>query len=177
MFKNMSTVISVVLATALPALATVAPSNQQSFAVEGANVGSLVGGGTIANANLAFVSETQHGSDETGLIRTAQAELGMLGQGFGIGSVAGVFSVWQGGLIDASQTQLSPGGAAEGNLGAQLQTFDSSLDQAISTVGGQGMVVGLQAVTGVQVQVIATPWGVNFNMTPVMANVYGDLVK
>lgn len=164
--------VAVVLALTFPCLGGGLVSSQ-GFGINSNNGAGLVGGGLATSSNLQVVNELQQSSDRTGLIRTVQAELGALGQGAQIGAINGYFGVAQNGSVNAGQTQLHPGGTSGKSLGTQYQGMGVDLDQAVNgSKNGQGLAVGLQAMVGVQVQLIATPWGVNVNLQPVMASVY-----
>jgi len=145
----------------------------QGFGINSDNGAGIVGAGLATSSNLSYVNDLQSGSDRTGMIRTVQAELGVLGQGALVGALDGHFGVNQLGAVTSNQTQMHPGGNVGGSLGAQYQAMGVDLDQGVTgSMNGHGLAVGLQAVVGVDVQLIATPWGVNVNVQPVMASVY-----
>ena len=171
MRRGWITGISLVLALTLPSMGGLVTS--QGFGISSDNGAGIVGAGLATSSNLTFVNDLQTGSDRTGMIRTVQAELGVLGQGALVGALDGYFGVSQDGAVSSNQTQIHPGGNIGGNLGTQYQAMGVDLDQIVSgSKDGHGLAVGLQAVVGVDVQLIATPWGVNINLQPVMASVY-----
>jgi hypothetical protein len=171
MQKKWMMYLAVVLALALPSLGAVV--SNQGFGINSDNGAGVVGAGVAASSNLLAVNELQQGSDKTGLIRTVQAELGVLAQGAAAGALDGFFGVTQQGSVSGGQTQMYPGGIGGASLGTQFQGMGVDLGQQVNgSHNGHGMAVGLEAVVGVQVQLIATPWGVNLNLQPVMASVY-----
>ena len=160
--------IALVLALTFPCMGSYLGS--QGFGLSSENGAGISGAGLATSSNLAYVNDLQSGSDQTGMIRTVQAELGVLSQGALVGAIDGQFGVGQYGSVAGNQTQLYTG---SGSLGTQYQAMGVDLDQAVSaSQSGHGLAVGLQAVVGVEVQLIATPWGVNINLQPVMASVY-----
>jgi len=163
--------VALVLALTFPCLGQVV--SNQGFGIYSDNGAGIVGAGLATSSNLMVVNDLQQGSDRTGMVRTVQAELGALGQGAMIGALDGFFGVNQIGAVSGNQTQMHPGGTVGASLGTQFQGMNVDLDQGVTAAqNGHGLAVGLQAVTGVQVQLVATPWGVNLNLQPVMANVY-----
>jgi len=171
MRRGWITGVTLVLALTLPSMGSLL--THQDFGINSNNGAGIVGAGLATSTNLTYVNDLQTGSDRTGMIRTVQAELGVLGQGAMIGALDGFFGVDQTGVVTGSQTQMHPGANFGGNLGSQVQAMNVGVDQGVSgSQNGHGLAVGVQAVVGVEVQLIATPWGVNVNLQPVMANVY-----
>jgi hypothetical protein len=171
MQKKWMTCMTVVLALSFPCWGLVIGT--QGFGINSDNGAGIAGAGVATSSNLLFVNDLQQGSDKTGLIRTVQAELGVLGQGAAIGALDGFFGVTQQGDVSGGQTQMYPGGLGGASLGTQFQGMGVDLGQQVDAAqGSHGMALGMQVVTGVQVQLIATPWGVNVNLQPVTASVY-----
>jgi hypothetical protein len=172
MQKKWITCVTVVLALTFPCWGVVV--SNQGFGINSDNGTGIVGAGVATSSNLLAVNDLQQNSDKTGLIRTVQAELGVLGQGAAAGAIDGFFGVTQQGTVNGAQTQMHPGGGMGGaSLGTQFQGLGVDLGQQVNAAqGSHGMAVGLQVMSGVQVQLIATPWGVNLNIQPVMASVY-----
>ena len=171
MHKKWIACVTVVLAMTFPCWGAVV--SNQGFGIGSDNGAGILGAGVATSSNLLVVNDLQQNSDKTGLIRTVQAEMGVLGQGAAAGAIDGFFGVTQQGHVNGGQTQMHPGGAGGGSLGTQFQGLGVDLGQQVSgSQNGHGMAVGVQAMVGVQVQLIATPWGVNLNLQPVMASVY-----
>lgn len=161
--------VTMVLALAFPCLGGVVSNH--GFAIGSDNVAGLVGGGVSASSNVLTAHQTQQGSDKTGLVRTFQGEMGALGQIAAVGAIDGFFNVSQHGGVVGTQTQVHPGGGA--SLGMQFQGLGVDLGQTVEAAkGSHGQAIGLQTMVGVQVQLIATPWGASLNMQPVIASVY-----
>lgn len=171
MQKRWIACVALVLALAFPCLGGVL--RNQGFTIGSNNGAGLLGAGVATSANVLTAHNLQHGSDKTGMIRTVQAETGALGQVAAVGAVDGFFNVSQYGGVNATQSQAHPGGVGGASLGTQFQGLGVDLDQTVEAAkGSHGLAMGLQTMVGVQVQVIATPWGVNLNVQPVIASVY-----
>ena len=163
--------MALVLALTFPCMGVLV--NNQGFGIHSDNGAGIVGAGLASSANLSVVNDLQQGSDRSGMVRTVQAQLGVLGQGALVGALDGYFGISQDGAVTGNQTQMHPGTSAGASLGTQYQGMGVDLDQGVNAAANShGLAVGLQAVTGVQVQLVATPWGVNVNVQPVMASVY-----
>ncbi len=84
--------------------------------------------------------------------------------------MGGMLVVEQNGEAVGAQLQQHAGGPA--SLGAQNQLTNIGLAQDVTKLGGLGLAVGLQSFVGAQVQITATPYGINVNIQPVMVSVY-----
>lgn len=172
MYRKLIAGVIVVLVAAFPCLGAVV--GNQGFGIGNSNGAGILGGGLSTSSNLLVVNELQQGSDQSGMIRTVQAEMGALGQGAAAAAIDGFFGVTQQGNVNGFQQQYHSGSGA--SLGNQFQGLGVDLGQQVEAAqGSHGMAVGLQAMVGVQVQLIATPWGVNLNLQPVMASVYDSV--
>jgi len=144
-------------------------ANYQSFGIAQQNQAAVLGNGFAASAEMFGVNQLQRGSDVTGLVRTVQAEAGVLALGAGAASLDGIFTVTQDSSIGGYQDQQTNGPS---NLGIQLQGLRTDLNQTIgASHNSMGMAFGLQTVVGVQVQITATPYGVSLNIQPVSVTI------
>jgi hypothetical protein len=149
--------------------------NYQDFGIVQQNQATIIGNGSATSSELYGVSQLQRGSDVSGLVRTVQAEAGVLAQGAGVAALSGGFTVNQNSTLAGYQDQQQSGGPS--NLGTQLQGLDIDLDQTLGAAqGSSGLALGMQTVVGVQVQVTASPYGVSLNIQPVSVNIL-DLIS
>jgi len=147
-----------------------AAANEQEYllgAVNGAGLANSPGGSS--NANVTTVGQTQLSSDDWGQTTMFQAQIGALGQAAGAAGMGGVFMVTQEGQALGVQDQLHVGGPA--SLGLQTQLADVGLNQDITKLGGIGVALGLQTFVGMQVQLVATPYGFNINLQRVAVSI------
>lgn len=138
-----------------------APSQLQNFLVSSENSALLAGGplGGIQNTNLALVSQNQNTSDRYSLTKALQFENAILIQGAYAAGMDGAFGVGQ--VANALGGQLQTIGSG---IGVQNQIFDALFTQEAVKSGGIGAALGIQALIGVQVQVIVSPKGANTNV-------------
>ncbi|MDH7599039.1 MAG: hypothetical protein QHH07_05315 [Sedimentisphaerales bacterium] len=143
----------------------------QKYKIEGVNGAGIVGGpGGSTSTNVDVVKQLSQTSDNYGLTRMVQAQVGALGQVAAVGGMDGLFAVEQAGTATGLQGQAHMGGP--NNLGWQDQLANVGLAEQVTKLGGIGVALGMQTFVGVQVQIIATPHGVNINAQPVNVAIF-----
>ena len=173
MYKRL--IVSGVLLMLMVSVSPGAAVNEQDYLIGALNAAGLgASQGVASNANVTTVGQSQLSSDDWGLTKMYQGQVGALGQAAGAGGMGGVFMVTQEGRVLGEQDQLHAGGPA--NLGLQTQLANVGLSQDVTKLGGVGVAFGLQTFVGAQVQIVATPYGFNINVQPVAVTVF-DAVR
>lgn len=163
--------ISLALVGLLACICTGAAFDLQKYQIDGYNGAGIAGGpGGATSTNLDVVKQLSTTSDNYGLTRMVQAQVGALAQLAAVGGMDGLFAVDQKGQAQGIQAQLHTGGPL--NLGVQNQWTNVGLENAVTKLGGLGAAIGAQTFVGVQVQITATPYGVNINAQPVNVAVF-----
>lgn len=163
--------ISLTLVGLLACICTGAAFDLQEYQIGGYNGAGIAGGpGGATSTNLEVVKQLSTTSDNYGLTRMVQAQVGALAQLAAVGGMDGLFAVDQTGQAQGAQGQLHTGGPI--NLGVQNQLTNVGLENAVTKLGGLGAAIGAQTFVGVQVQITATPYGVNINAQPVNVAVF-----
>ncbi len=147
-----------------------AVSDLQQYQIDGTNYAGIAGGpGGATSTNVDVVKQLSQTSDNYGLTRTVQAQVGALAQIAAVGGMDGLFAVEQEGHAQGIQGQVQSGPKS---LGWQQQMANVGLAEEVTKLGGLGAALGLQTFVGVQVQIIATPYGVNINVQPVNVAIF-----
>jgi len=143
----------------------------QTFDLAGVNGAGVVGApGVATSTNVETVKQLQQTTDDWGLTRMVQGQVGGLAQLAGAGGMDGLFIVEQAGQGVGAQAQTHLGGVAD--LGLQTQMANVGLQDQVTKLGGLGAALGMQTFVGVQVQIVATPYGVNINAQPVTVSTF-----
>jgi hypothetical protein len=133
----------------------------QGYLLGGDNGVALLGGppGAAQNVNVGVVAQNQQSNNPYSFVTALQTQNGTLVQSASAVGMNGLFGVGQVGDVLGGQLQTVDGPG----LGLQDQFLTGNFAQDVVRMGGTGAAVGIQDFTGLQVQMVISPYGASAN--------------
>ena len=170
MYKRLTVSAAVVLLLSCPVWADILQN--QTFGIQGLNQAVVSGAGDLGIIKTQMIKSDnlQQATDAAGYATVIQGSNNTLFQGGGAMGMGGIFGFDQQGIGTGWQTQYQPSGLL---MGTQNQDLTAGLGQTFTKIGGVGVVAGVQAFVGHQVQLNITPYGMTANAQSIGVVDYG----